>query len=116
VAVLNGMLEHRWLAPIGDNAFEVTESGARALTTLGLDGADWQRRAAVGHKGVAYGCLDWSERRDHLAGKLASALLEHFIAQHWLRRKSGERALHLTPSGQRALGAWLPAAALATAD
>ena len=47
--------------------------------------------------------LDWSERRDHLAGKLASGLLTHFIARGWLRRIGAERALELTPPGQQAL-------------
>ena len=33
---------------------------------------------------LAYPCLDWSERRDHLAGSLATALLDHFIVRRWL--------------------------------
>ena len=52
---------------------------------------------------MAYACLDWSERRDHLAGGLARALLEHFIARRWLRRRPGERALDVTVSGRKAL-------------
>ncbi len=112
VAMLQAMVERRWLAAAGDNAYRVTDSGADALSALGLDGADWQRRAAAGAPGVAYGCLDWSERRDHLAGALAAALLRHCIAQGWLRRSPGERVLRLTPPGRQALGTWLPPAAL----
>ena len=33
----------------------------------------------------AYPCMDWSERKDHLAGILARALLEHYLAKNWLR-------------------------------
>lgn len=113
VAVLQGMVDLQWLAPADCNGFAVTDTGATALNALGLDGPAWQRRAAGGGRGVAYGCLDWSERRDHLAGPLASALLTHFIAQGWLRRPCGDRALELTAGGRQALGAWvdLPAGA-----
>jgi hypothetical protein len=61
---------------------------------------------------LAYACLDWSERRDHLAGPLASGLLDHFLARHWLRRSPGERALQLTPQGRASLAALLPRSAL----
>jgi DNA-binding transcriptional ArsR family regulator len=56
---------------------------------------------------LAYGCLDWSERRDHMAGSLARQLLDHFVAQGWVRRSSGvsgnHRVLELTPRGRRQL-------------
>jgi DNA-binding transcriptional ArsR family regulator len=116
VALLQSMVERQWLTPSGENIFALTDTGARALTAMGLDGVEWQRRSAAGSAGVAYGCLDWSERRDHLAGKLARALLEHFVARGWLGREPGARALQLTPVGRQALAAWLPAAALVAAD
>ncbi len=116
VALLQSMVERQWLTPSGENTFALTDTGARALTAMGLDGVEWQRRSAAGSAGVAYGCLDWSERRDHLAGKLARALLEHFVARGWLGREPGARALQLTPVGRQALAAWLPAAALVAAD
>ncbi len=107
VAVLQGMLDQRWLQTADATSYTVTDRGAEALSQMGLDGAQWQRKAAAGGRGVAYGCLDWSERRDHLAGKLAVALLAQFLAQGWLRRPGAERALEYTPAGQRALGDWL---------
>jgi DNA-binding transcriptional ArsR family regulator len=116
VALLHSMVERQWLTPSGENAFALTDTGALALTAMGLDGVEWQRRSAAGSAGVAYGCLDWSERRDHLAGKLARALLEHFVARGWLGREPGARALQLTTVGRQALAAWLPAAALVAAD
>lgn len=108
VALLQALLEQRWLTPSGEHGFAVTDAGAAALTSLGLDGDAWQRRSAAGPTGVAYACLDWSERRDHLAGKLAAALLDHFVARAWLRRTPGDRALQLTPAGRQALAGWLP--------
>jgi hypothetical protein len=54
-------------------------------------------------------CLDWTERRYHLAGRLPAAILNELLAQGHLRRGS-QRILHLTASGR----AWF--AALAQPD
>ena len=107
VAVLQTLVDRAWLEPV-EGGFAVTTAGAEGLTALGLDGPAWQRRSAKGGQGVAYGCLDWSERRDHLAGRLATELLRHFIAAGWLRKQPGDRALEVTPPGKLALDAWLP--------
>ncbi len=61
-----------------------------------------QPKPPMSGRRYAYPCLDWSERRDHLAGQLANELLEHFIQQAWIRRADG-RALELTPIGVQAL-------------
>ena len=111
VAVMQGLLHEGWLAARAQGGFAVTEAGARALDALGLDGAAWQRRSQGGASAsaarVAYGCIDWSERRDHLAGPLAVALLARFLERGWLRRSPGERALEWTPAGRAALGGWV---------
>ena len=116
VAVLRGMLASGWLERCDERRFAVTANGAVALTKQGLDGAAWQRRShgaaattAAGQAGpgVAYGCLDWSERRDHLAGPLARALLARYLERGWLLRVPEARALRLTPGGHTALGCWL---------
>jgi hypothetical protein len=60
----------------------------------------------------AYLCLDWSQRRDHLAGQLADEMLANFVDKGWLRRADG-RALVLTPLGQQTL---MPALGLVSAD
>jgi len=46
-------------------------------------------------------CLDWSERRPHLAGAVGSALLDHYLEKGWVRRLRGTRAVEITPRGQR---------------
>ena len=104
VELLDRLLQRRWLIP-ADGRFTLTSAGAHGLEPFGLDGAaDWlARMAAQQARPLAYPCLDWSERRDHLAGRLAQTLLEHWLARGWLRRHGGERALELTPGGQRAL-------------
>jgi DNA-binding transcriptional ArsR family regulator len=102
VALFEGLLRRETLVP-RDGQFVLTETGRDQWRELGLtlpDGGATMRR-------FAYPCLDWSERRDHLAGGFATALLEHGLAEGWLRRVAGSRALKLTPTGQRALGPWL---------
>jgi DNA-binding transcriptional ArsR family regulator len=118
VALLQQLLARGWLAA-GADGYALTPAGARGLGELGLDGQAWLVRTAAargtadaesagaGARRLAYPCLDWSERRDHLAGKLASALLAHFLERGWLRREAGERALAVTPPGRLALGTLL---------
>ncbi len=92
---------------VGDDGdLTLTDAGHAWLQRLGVDPATLPARTA--RRRWAYPCLDWSERRDHIAGALATRLLEHFVAQGWLRPQPGgregrNRALALTPAGQRTL-------------
>jgi DNA-binding transcriptional ArsR family regulator len=75
----------------------LTPAGQAWLAAIGFDAP-----APNGRRRYAYPCLDWSERRDHLAGQLADAIFDHLIARGWLRRASG-RALAVTAAGEREL-------------
>jgi DNA-binding transcriptional ArsR family regulator len=89
----------------GEDGLVLTPAGIEWLAGLGFCATPPPSRTRL-----AYGCLDWSERRDHLAGSLGRQLLAHFIEQGWLRKGSaGDRALTPTPSGRRRL---LPALGL----
>ncbi|MBO0804401.1 MAG: helix-turn-helix transcriptional regulator [Nocardiopsaceae bacterium] len=48
-------------------------------------------------------CLDWTEQRHHLAGRLGSDLLAAFTGAGWVTRASGNRAVRVTPAGATAL-------------
>ncbi len=86
-----------------ESGLRLTEQGAAWLAGLGF-----AAQPTRGSQRFAYGCLDWSERRDHLAGSLARQLLEHFVSQGWLvRGKAGQRALTPTPNGRRELLTYL---------
>lgn len=87
------------------DGYRLSPAGQTWLAGLGL-----QASAPNGRRRYAYRCLDWSERRDHLAGQLADELLGHFTARGWLRRGAG-RSVEVTPAGQREL---IPALALAS--
>ncbi|HEY1604350.1 MAG TPA: helix-turn-helix transcriptional regulator [Allosphingosinicella sp.] len=81
-----------------------TEEGA-ALTEAGvafLHGLDIALEPGGGPAFCRL-CLDWSERRHHLAGKAGIALCQAFLDRHWARRIAGTRALAITPKGVEAL-------------
>ena len=84
------------LTPVSEG-FALTGAGERWLGALGLrvDPPTTRRR-------FAYRCLDWSERRDHLAGQLADQIFQHCIEKGWLRRAEG-RSVAVTVTGQREL-------------
>lgn len=52
---------------------------------------------------VARFCLDWTERRHHISGRLATAILDAALDRGWVERVTGSRALYLTPEGQGGL-------------
>ncbi|HWH82461.1 MAG TPA: helix-turn-helix transcriptional regulator [Burkholderiaceae bacterium] len=101
VALCDGLLARGTLAPC-DGHFTLSDAGRGELGALGvaLPGESGARR-------VAHACFDWSERRDHLAGSLATSLLDHGLAHGWWRRQAGSRALQLLPPGSAALAPWL---------
>jgi len=76
----------------------LTEAGTAWLRGLGMEPP-----APTGRRRYCYPCMDWSERRDHLAGQLPDALLEHCLERGWLRRAASSRALEITPAGRRSL-------------
>jgi hypothetical protein len=78
--------------------YELSAEGRRWLEDIGL-----RRDGLAGAGRYAYPCIDWSERRYHLAGRLATSLLDHFLDKRWLIRVPESRALRLTPQGKRSL-------------
>jgi hypothetical protein len=47
--------------------------------------------------------MDWSERRNHLAGALGAAILERILERGWAKRARDSRLVAFRPSGERAL-------------
>ncbi len=85
--------------PVHDETTTVvlTDVGARGLTALGVDVAPDRGRAPC------RACMDWSERRHHLAGTLGARLLTHCLARGWGRRAGTSRAVTFDARGERAL-------------
>jgi len=83
-----------------DHDFRTTEEGERRFAAIGID-VTALRRA---RRPLTRACLDWSERRPHLAGALSAALLERLHAVDGLERLPPPRAVRLLPAGRSLLG------------
>jgi DNA-binding transcriptional ArsR family regulator len=81
--------------------FALTRSGAAFLGDRGVDVPAPSTRRAFARR-----CLDWSERRDHLAGALGAAVFAAWETRGWVVRRAGSRALRLTAEGVAQLPEW----------
>ncbi|MBU8816212.1 metalloregulator ArsR/SmtB family transcription factor [Mycolicibacterium goodii] len=86
----------RLSAPGHDVTYELTENGARALTRMGIE-------LPFGSRPLVRYCVDWSEQRHHVAGRLGRAILDRFLTADWVRRAPRHRALTVTQTGREAL-------------
>ncbi len=84
-----------------DESYGVTAAGARGFAASGVDVDAVRAR----RRRFAYACLDWSERRPHLAGALAAAFLDVALKKKWLLQDLDSRALSITRLGHRELHA-----------
>jgi len=82
-----------------DRAFVLSDSGPGAFADLGIDVAALGRQ----RRSLGRACLDWSERRYHLAGPLGIALASRLFELNWIERSSAPRVLRLTNAGRRAI-------------
>jgi DNA-binding transcriptional ArsR family regulator len=97
VALTNRLLDDRVIRKDGDE-FDVTERGEALLRELGID----VKKARDARRSFARYCIDWTERRPHLAGSLGAALLSHFLDVGWIERNKNERSLRVTANGATA--------------
>ncbi len=104
VAMADRMIEreHIELSPDGG---ALSDDGMIFLRGLGvrLDQTSPQKARRGGGRVFCRPCLDWSERRPHIAGALGAALCTACFAQGWMRRLDGTRAVAVTPIGRTAL-------------
>ena len=98
VAVADAM-QRRDLVRLEDGVGLVTDEGQRFLADFGIGVAGLSK----GRRPLCRSCLDWSERRPHIAGAVGRALLDHSIDKLWLRTVAGSRAVIVTPLGRRTL-------------
>ena len=93
---LHDSLVARGLLIPGDG-MALTDRGRAFARDFGLDLAALETSRAP----LCRPCLDWSERRHHIAGPLGRALLARLETLGWLRRRPGTHILDLTPGGCR---------------
>ena len=79
----------------------VTDAGIALFGRIGIDVASLSAGRSKTARVLCRPCLDWSERRPHLAGAVGAALCAHSFEEGWIRRMEGTRAVTITPKGQR---------------
>jgi hypothetical protein len=93
VRMFDALVKRRHLA-LREDGLGVTRTGARYLADFGVEMPDASRRP------LCRSCLDWSMRRQHLAGALGAALLDRIYELKWARRDRNSRAVLFTPNGE----------------
>ncbi len=79
-----------------DGHLTISPSGYDLLASVGAE-IDEVRNA---RRTVARPCLDWTQRRHHLAGAAGKALLAALIANHWIKPGNRPRAIRVTETGR----------------
>jgi DNA-binding transcriptional ArsR family regulator len=87
------------IQPRGERDYELGPEGPTRFAALGLDLSALERS----RRPFARRCLDWTERRPHLAGALGAALSARLMGLGWLARLPKTRALRITHRGEREL-------------
>jgi predicted transcriptional regulator len=98
VALTDSLLHKNIIIEHG-KTFELTTKGETFFSELGMNIDDIKQRRRT----FLRPCLDWSERRYHMAGALAAAMLDHMISADWIRRQKSSRAVTITSKGEREL-------------
>ena len=100
VAVATALEGRGLLAPADGKRLDVTPAGANWFAAvLEIDATTLR----PGRHGIACRCLDWTERRHHLAGPLGTQMLRRCCNLGWLAQTPGSRAVQLSPSGRNSL-------------
>ncbi|AXI48124.1 transcriptional regulator [Sulfitobacter sp. SK012] len=103
IAVFGCFVSKGWIAGEGD-ALSLTDAGHTFVSDFGVDLAELSTARAP----LCRPCLDWSARRNHLAGSVGRALLNRMEVLGWARRIPKTRIVDFTPEGSRAFAQMFP--------
>ena len=92
VALADALIARGHVA-LGADGGEVTERGAQFLDEFGAS-------PAPGRRVFCRPCLDWSERRPHLAGRIGAAIACRCFELGWIARQRDTRAVAITGAGR----------------
>lgn len=98
VQIYESLLKQEAFAP-GSDGLTLTAGGERFFKRTGIDVA----AVRLQRRNFCRACLDWSERRHHLAGALGAALLHHLLALGWAKRDRHSRVVSFSGSGETAM-------------
>jgi DNA-binding transcriptional ArsR family regulator len=97
VAIADQLVQQSFIL-LDEDGGQLTDAGRSFFNEFGVDlGIASKRRV------FCRPCLDWSERRPHLAGAVGAAILRHALEHDWVEHIRDSRALVVTPDGVRGL-------------
>jgi len=95
VKITNSLLDNK-IIEISGKKYIVTESGKKWFSKIGLN----INTIKLQKRSFAHQCLDWSERKHHIAGALGASLLDIMIEKDWIRKKKNSREVIITSFGK----------------
>jgi DNA-binding transcriptional ArsR family regulator len=96
VAITDKLLSTK-IIEVKNNDFVVSKRGVKWFDELNISIAELQQ----GKRVLTRRCLDWSERRPHMAGSLGAAFADRLFDMKWLQRSKGSRIVSVTSLGQK---------------
>jgi DNA-binding transcriptional ArsR family regulator len=99
VELTNALETSQVIQPCGERDYELGNKGEAWFAELGVETA----AVKSARRSFARKCLDWTERRPHLAGALGAALCSRLAALGWVARRPKTRAMRVTERGAREL-------------
>lgn len=88
---------------VADGSFSLGPAAGDVLGAIGVDPAGLSRAS----RPAVRTCMDWTERREHVAGGLGAALAGTLAARGWIRSREGSRIVTVTAAGGSGLDDWL---------
>ena len=104
VQMFDGLIQHRLIKSMADD-LSLTSKGRTFIEAFEID----LEALTAKRRPVCKNCLDWSERRTHLAGGLGAALLNRFYSLKWAKRMPDSRVVVFSPSGLKKFETFLNA-------
>lgn len=99
VRIADALQERALLRPFDAKTYTVTPSGREWFEALGVE----LPSSDLAQKRLARRCLDWTERRHHLAGTLGCAMYRRFYELEWMAPVRKTRAVRVTVEGKSRL-------------
>jgi DNA-binding transcriptional ArsR family regulator len=102
VAISEALLKENSLT-LENEEYTLTATGVERFAAIGINVENVARAARRTRRPLIRMCLDWSERRPHVAGALGAALATRLLELGWLERMPATRAVRVTNVGRRAI-------------
>lgn len=96
VAITDALVNGNVIRPCNDREYDIARDGIAFFEELGVNVAALR----AGRRRFAGQCIDWSERRPHLAGALGAAVQGAFLEKGWIHKTRESRAVRVSESGR----------------